>query len=147
MADIKIDLLSKNINNLKEKLENFQIRNNYDEVKRRLDKYDKECRKLENDIEDIIDLFMEEDNEYPNFKTLINKFDEQRQELKILDNNLQKKRNQLKYENKKAENDSTKDLDKEKDNPGFILDVINEKVAMANENFNYMIQEGKHSGK
>ena len=47
----------------------------------------------------------------------------------------------------KAENDSTKDLDKEKDNPGFILDVINEKVAMANENFNYMIQEGKHSGK
>ena len=72
MADIKIDLLSKNINNLKEKLENFQIRNNYDEVKRRLDKYDKECRKLENDIEDIIDLFMEEDNEYPNFKTFIN---------------------------------------------------------------------------
>ena len=146
MAYGRIDLLSKNIKNLIDNLENFQIGNNSDEDKNRLDKLDKECRKLENDIEDIENLLLEEENEDSNFKTLLSKFDEQKIELQILKNNLQIKSNQLRDGKKKAENNVVKDVSKEDDIQSLILDSIHENVVKANKELEYVYQELKRQG-
>ena len=136
MADRSINLWSKNINNLKDKLENFQIGNNYDEDEKRLDEFDKKCKKLENEIENIEDLIEEEDNDDPNFKLLLSKFIEQKQELIILNNKLLHKRNELEYRNKK----------KDADNQGLIFDSIHKIIGDANEYLKYMNEELKYQG-
>ena len=146
MANGRIDLLSKNIKNLIDNLENFQIGNNSDEDKNRLDKLDKECRKLENDIEDIENLLLEEENEDSNFKTLLSKFDEQKIELQILKNKLKIKSNQLRDGKKKAENNVVKDVSKEDDIQSLILDSIHENVVKANKELEYVYQELKRQG-
>ena len=146
MAYGRIDLLSKNIKNLIDNLENFQIGNNSDEDKNRLDKLDKECIKLENDIEDIENLLLEEENEDSNFKALLSKFDEQKIELQILKNKLQIKSNQLRDGKKKAENNTAKDVSKEEDIQSLILDSIYENVVKANKELEYVYQELKRQG-
>ena len=146
MAYGRIDLLSKNIKNLIDNLENFQIGNNSDEDKNRLDKLDKECIKLENDIEDIENLLLEEENEDSNFKTLLSKFDEQKIELQILKNKLKIKSNQLRDGKKKAENNVVKDVSKEDDIQSLILDSIHENVVKANKELEYVYQELKRQG-
>ena len=146
MAYGRIELLSKNIKNLIDNLENFQIGNKSDEDKNRLDKLDKECIKLENDIEDIENLLLEEENEDSNFKALLSKFDEQKIELQILKNKLKIKSNQLRDGKKKAENNVVKDVSKEDDIQSLILDSIHENVVKANKELEYVYQELKRQG-
>ena len=128
----KVANFKRDINDVKNKLENFKITDDLDEDQRNLEEIEEEMRRIEGELEVAEDEI--KDDEESN-RPLLDKFKEQKSELNVLKNNFQKiqqnftdahrdellKRDKLTgAERKKAQNDMAKDLVKETDRQGLM---------------------------
>ena len=148
----------RDINNVKNRLENFKITDDLDEDQRNLEEIEEEMRRIEGELEVAEDEI--KDDEESN-RPLLDKFKEQQSELNVLKNNFQKiqqnftdahrdellKRDKLTgAERKKAQNDMAKDLVKETDRQGLMLEDVHKKVIGANQDLTDMSVEAQKQG-
>ena len=146
----KVANFKRDINDVKNKLENFKITDDLDEDQRNLEEIEEEMRRIEGELEVAEDEI--KDDEESN-RPLLDKFKEQKSELNVLKNNFQKiqqnftdahrdellKRDKLTgAERKKAQNDMAKDLVKETDRQGLMLEDVHKKVIGANQDLTDM---------
>ena len=129
-----------------------------DEDQRNLEEIEEEMRRIEGELEVAEDEI--KDDEESN-RPLLDKFKEQKSELNVLKNNFQKiqqnftdahrdellKRDKLTgAERKKAQNDMAKDLVKETDRQGLMLEDVHKKVIGANQDLTDMSVEAQKQG-
>ena len=154
----KVANFKRDINDVKNKLENFKITDDLDEDQRNLEEIEEEMRRIEGELEVAEDEI--KDDEESN-RPLLDKFKEQKSELNVLKNNFQKiqqnftdahrdellKRDKLTgAERKKAQNDMAKDLVKETDRQGLMLEDVHKKVIGANQDLTDMSVEAQKQG-
>ena len=154
----KVANFKRDINDVKNKLENFKITDDLDEDQRNLEEIEEEMRRIEGELEVAEDEI--KDDEESN-RPLLDKFKEQKSELDVLKNNFQKiqqnftdahrdellKRDKLTgAERKKAQNDMAKDLVKETDRQGLMLEDVHKKVIGANQDLTDMSVEAQKQG-
>ena len=154
----KVANFKRDINDVKNKLENFKITDDLDEDQRNLEEIEEEMRRIEGELDEAEDEI--KDDEESN-RPLLDKFKEQKSELDVLKNNFQKiqqnftdahrdellKRDKLTgAERKKAQNDMAKDLVKETDRQGLMLEDVHKKVIGANQDLTDMSVEAQKQG-
>ena len=154
----KVANFKRDINDVKNKLENFKITDDLDEDQRNLEEIEEEMRRIEGEL-DAAEEEMKDDEE--SNRPLLDKFKEQKSELDVLKNNFQKiqqnftdahrdellKRDKLTgAERKKAQNDMAKDLVKETDRQGLMLEDVHKKVIGANQDLTDMSVEAQKQG-
>ena len=154
----KVANFKRDINDVKNKLENFKITDDLDEDQRNLEEIEEEMRRIEGEL-DVAEEEMKDDEE--SNRPLLDKFKEQKSELDVLKNNFQKiqqnftdahrdellKRDKLTgAERKKAQNDMAKDLVKETDRQGLMLEDVHKKVIGANQDLTDMSVEAQKQG-
>ena len=154
----KVANFKRDINDVKNKLENFKITDDLDEDQRNLEEIEEEMRRIERELDDAEEEM--KDDEESN-RPLLDKFKEQKSELNVLKNNFQKiqqnftdahrdellKRDKLTgAERKKAQNDMAKDLVKETDRQGLMLEDVHKKVIGANQDLTDMSVEAQKQG-
>ena len=154
----KVANFKRDINDVKNKLENFKITDDLDEDQRNLEEIEEEMRRIEGEL-DVAEEEMKDDEE--SNRPLLDKFKEQKSELNVLKNNFQKiqqnftdahrdellKRDKLTgAERKKAQNDMAKDLVKETDRQGLMLEDVHKKVIGANQDLTDMSVEAQKQG-
>ena len=154
----KVANFKRDINDVKNRLENFKITDDLDEDQRNLEEIEEEMRRIEGELEVAEDEI--KDDEESN-RPLLDKFKEQKSELDVLKNNFQKiqqnftdahrdellKRDKLTgAERKKAQNDMAKDLVKETDRQGLMLEDVHKKVIGANQDLTDMSVEAQKQG-
>ena len=154
----KVANFKRDINDVKNRLENFKITDDLDEDQRNLEEIEEEMRRIEGELEVAEDEI--KDDEESN-RPLLDKFKEQKSELNVLKNNFQKiqqnftdahrdellKRDKLTgAERKKAQNDMAKDLVKETDRQGLMLEDVHKKVIGANQDLTDMSVEAQKQG-
>ena len=154
----KVANFKRDINDVKNRLENFKITDDLDEDQRNLEEIEEEMRRIEGEL-DVAEEEMKDDEE--SNRPLLDKFKEQKSELDVLKNNFQKiqqnftdahrdellKRDKLTgAERKKAQNDMAKDLVKETDRQGLMLEDVHKKVIGANQDLTDMSVEAQKQG-
>jgi len=154
----KVANFKRDINDVKNKLENFKITDDLDEDQRNLEEIEEEMKRIEGEL-DVAEEEMKDDEE--SNRPLLDKFKEQQSELNVLKNNFQKiqqnftdahrdellKRDKLTgAERKKAQNDMAKDLVKETDRQGLMLEDVHKKVIGANQDLTDMSVEAQKQG-
>ena len=154
----KVANFKRDINDVKNRLENFKITDDLDEDQRNLEEIEEEMRRIEGEL-DVAEEEMKDDEE--SNRPLLDKFKEQKSELNVLKNNFQKiqqnftdahrdellKRDKLTgAERKKAQNDMAKDLVKETDRQGLMLEDVHKKVIGANQDLTDMSVEAQKQG-
>ena len=154
----KVANFKRDINDVKNRLENFKITDDLDEDQRNLEEIEEEMRRIEGELDEAEDEI--KDDEESN-RPLLDKFKEQKSELNVLKNNFQKiqqnftdahrdellKRDKLTgAERKKAQNDMAKDLVKETDRQGLMLEDVHKKVIGANQDLTDMSVEAQKQG-
>ena len=154
----KVANFKRDINDVKNRLENFKITDDLDEDQRNLEEIEEEMRRIEGEL-DVAEEEMKDDEE--SNRPLLDKFKEQKSELDVLKNSFQKiqqnftdahrdellKRDKLTgAERKKAQNDMAKDLVKETDRQGLMLEDVHKKVIGANQDLTDMSVEAQKQG-
>ena len=154
----KVANFKRDINDVKNKLENFKITDDLDEDQRNLKDIEEEIKRIEGELDEAEEEM--KDDEESN-RPLLDKFKEQKSELNVLKNNFQKiqqnftdahrdellKRDKLTgAERKKAQNDMAKDLVKETDRQGLMLEDVHKKVIGANQDLTDMSVEAQKQG-
>ncbi len=154
----KVANFKRDINDVKNRLENFKITDDLDEDQRNLKDIEEEIKRIEGELDEAEEEM--KDDEESN-RPLLDKFKEQKSELDVLKNNFQKiqqnftdahrdellKRDKLTgAERKKAQNDMAKDLVKETDRQGLMLEDVHKKVIGANQDLTDMSVEAQKQG-
>ena len=154
----KVANFKRDINDVKNRLENFKITDDLDEDQRNLKDIEEVIKRIEGELDEAEEEM--KDDEESN-RPLLDKFKEQKSELDVLKNNFQKiqqnftdahrdellKRDKLTgAERKKAQNDMAKDLVKETDRQGLMLEDVHKKVIGANQDLTDMSVEAQKQG-
>ena len=161
MSSLQISNLINRIEKLKKEVDKFEISNNFDEDQNKFDQIEEEYKDLARGTEGIDEI---DDNDIKGDSPLLNQFKEfkdQKNELDIIGNNIQKIKNKLNStyykellkggklggkERKEAQRNMALDNIKETDNQERMLHSIHNNVIESNENLGYVNQEIKTQG-
>ena len=159
MSSSQISNLIQRIKKLKEKVEKFEISNNFDEDQDKFDQIEKEYKDLTQGTEGITDEI--DDNDIKGDSPLLNQFKVQKNDLDIIGNNIETIKNKFKStyykellkggklggkEREEAQRNMALDNIKETDNQERMLHSIHNNVIESNENLGYVNQEIKTQG-
>ena len=158
MSSLQISNLIQRIKNLKKKVDEFEISNNFVEDQNKFEQIEKEYKDLARGTEGIDEI---DDNDIKGDIPLLNQFKVQKNDLDIIGNNIEtikKNLNSTYYkellkggklggkERKEAQRDMALDNIKETDNQKRMLHSIHNNVIESNENLGYVNQEIKTQG-
>ena len=158
MKSSQISNLIKRIGKLKKEVDKFEISNNFDEDQYKFDQIEEEYKDLARGTEGIDEI---DDNDIKGDSPLLNQFNDQKNNLYIIGNNIETIKKNLKStyckellkrgklggkERKEAQRDMALDNIKETDNQKRMLHSIHNNVIESNENLGYVNQEIKTQG-
>ena len=158
MSSLQISNLIQRIKNLKKKVDEFEISNNFVEDQNKFEQIEKEYKDLARGTEGIDEI---DDNDIKGDIPLLNQFKVQKNDLDIIGNNIETIKNKFKStyykellkggklggkEREEAQRDMALDNIKETDNQKRMLHSIHNNVIESNENLGYVNQEIKTQG-